>query len=416
MLGVSIPTLKRMAADGHVEGFRTPGGHLRIVAESIEAIREQRPQVRPVRDPSPVLQNRRERLEELTLDVQELRAKRELERLRQEKTQEEAEQLARAEDREREAVERREALALERERLAREELHERRRQEAEKELEAFRCRWLEKANEAVFGREYNWLSAAQRTEILSGLEAEIGKRQPADESRMGTILTRSLEALVEPLRAARDARERRQRLTGEALRSLPYMATETEKVGATAAIREALRPFDDFADVCEMRVATQQAVQPIRQAIEKRTLDERMVRWAISELPWSCTDRDQARIRRECAEILAELPLDATQVEGKEALEATVREACAEIEQRQAEKDRQARKASLIQQGLAEVSSYVSELRRDGEISDAEYWDSDFTTYLRDAVRHELEAELSGDETTQEVGELVRESIDGQLE
>jgi len=415
MLGVSIPTLKRMAADSHVESFRTPGGHLRIVAESIEAIREQRPQVRPVRHPSPVLQNRRERLEELTLDVQELRAKRELERLRQEKIQEEAEQLARAEEREHEAVERREALALERERTAREELRERRRQEAEQELEAFRCRWLEKANEAVFDREYNRLSAAQRKEILSGLEAEIEKRQPADESCMGTILARSLEALAEPFRAARDAQERRQRLTEGALNRLPYSATEAERVRAMAAIREALRRFDGLADEGEMRVAAEEAVQPVRRAVEKRSLDARLLSWAIRELPWSGTDRDEARIRRECTEILAELPLDVTEAEGKEALEGTVREACAEIEQRRAEKDRQARKASLIQQGLAEVSSYASELRREGEIPDEEYWDSDFTTDLRDAVRHELEAELSGDETAKELGELVQEIVDAEL-
>lgn len=428
LLGVSIPTLKRMVRDGTLESFRTPGGHLRILAESIEAVREHRQaRPRPVRDASPVLQNRREQLEELTLETQEHRARRELEKLRREEQQEADRLEAEAQAREDEAAERQAELDLERDRLelakAQEEARQERQRaqerlnlEAERELVAFRCRWQEKAGEAVAAYEYRWLSATQRKEVLEGLEAEIEKRRPLDEPRMAAIIARSLEALVEPLRAERDAQERRQRLTDEALRSLPYMATETEKVRATAAIREALRQFDNFADVCEMRVATQEAVQPIRQDIEKRTLDERMMRWAVGELPWGSEDRDRARLCRECEEILAELPQNVSEAEAKEALEPTIREAREEIEKRQAEKERQARKANLIQQGVAEVSSYLLELKREGEISDKEFWDSEFTANLKEAVRRGLEAELSGDEATKEVREIVHTLIDEEFQ
>jgi len=41
-LGVSVPTVKRMVDDGLLEAFRTPGGHRRVSAESIEAVRDQR--------------------------------------------------------------------------------------------------------------------------------------------------------------------------------------------------------------------------------------------------------------------------------------------------------------------------------------------------------------------------------------
>ncbi|MBZ5514849.1 MAG: hypothetical protein LAN62_08395 [Acidobacteriia bacterium] len=426
LLGVSIPTLKRMAADGHVQGFRTPGGHLRIVAESIEALREQRRQPRPVREPSPVLQNRRERVEELTLEAQEYRARRELEKLRAEE-QKEADRLeAEAQAREDEAVQREAEIELEREQLEveraqqrarqeREQAEEREKRESKQALAAFRCRWQTKASQALSTYEYRWLSATQRKEVLGGLEGEIEKRQPAEEPRMGAILARSLEALVEPFRAERDAQERRQTLTEEALSSIRYLATEAEKVRATVAIREALRRLDSFADVCEIRVTVQEAVEPVRLAVGKRLLDTRLLDWAIRELPWSRTDRDETRLRRECAEILAELPLGTSEAEGEEALEPTVRDASAEIEKRQAEKDRQARKASLIQHGIAEVSSCVLELRREGEISDEDYWDSEFAAHLKEAVRRGLVAELSGNETTKEVCKLVREIIDGEL-
>lgn len=418
-----------MVAEERLDAFRTPGGHLRITAESIEALREQRQvRPRPVRDASPVLQNRRERLEELTLEAQEHRARRELEKLRAEEQEEADRREAEAQAREEEAAQRQAELELERERLElekaqeqarrdREQTQEEQKREAERELAAFRCRWQEKASEAVAAYEYRWLLATQRKEVLEGLEAEIEKRQPPDEPRMVAIIARSVEALIEPFRTDRDAQERRRTLTEEALRSLPFPATEAERVRATAAIREALGRFDNSSDVCEMRVATQEAVQPVRQAVEKRLLDERLIKWAVSELPfWGRTEQDEARLRRECAEILAELPLDVTQAEGKEALEPTVREIRQEIEERQAEKGRQARKASLIQQAVAEVSSYLLDLKHEGEITSEEYWDSEFTAGLERTVKGELQAELSGEETASEVSILVRESIDAEIQ
>ena len=427
LLGVSIPTLKRMADDGTLDGFRTPGGHLRITAESIEATKTQpQARARAVREASPVLQNRRERLEELTIQAQEHRARRELEKLQREDQEEAERREAEAQAREEEAAQRRAELELERGRLEyqkaqerirqqREGAKERQRQETEWQLAAFHCRWQEKAAQALSEYQYQWLSAGQRKEVLEGIEAEIEKRAPADESRMAAIIARTLEALVEPLKAEREAQERRQRLADEALRSLPYSATEAEKVKATAAIREALRRFDNFADVCEIRVAAQEAVQALRQAIERRQLEARLINWALRQLPWGKTERDEARLRRECAEILAELPVDTSEIEGKEALEPTVKEACAEITTRQVENARQARKAQLVAEGVAQVNSYMLELLREDEITNEECFDRDLTTRLENAVRRGLESELNGEETTKEILRLTRQIIDGEL-
>jgi hypothetical protein len=94
-----------------------------------------------------------------------------------------------------------------------------------------------------------------------------------------------------------------------------------------------------------MRVAAQQAIEPISRAVERRLLDERVINWAIFKLPWRATDYDKARVRRECAEILAEQPQDISEVEAQEALEPTVQEARLDIEKREAE----AQPASLKQ-------------------------------------------------------------------
>ena len=90
LLGVSSPTVKRMAADGKLDSFRTPGGHLRFPSETVERLREGGGKEVRRHGPSPVLTNRQERVEELALEGQELRAQRDLAKLRK-KTAEEAE-------------------------------------------------------------------------------------------------------------------------------------------------------------------------------------------------------------------------------------------------------------------------------------------------------------------------------------
>jgi excisionase family DNA binding protein len=424
-LGVSIPTIKRMVREHTLEGFHTPGGHLRVTAENIEAVKGRQALPRPVM--SSVLQDRRERLEELTLQAQEYRAKRELERLRIEEQRETAEREAEAQAREQEAAERREELRLERRRLELERAKEARRRErqsteerearkAERELAAFRTRWLDHVAKAVTARQYAWLIVAQQKEILQELETEIGRRQPGDEPRMAAIINRSLEALVYPHRAAHDAQQGRLRCAERALRSLPWGATEPEKLRGAAAVREALGRISPGPDPetfeCEIRLAAEAAIEPIRQKVERRSLCDRMLAWAVRQLPQTGNDRDAAGLRRECTDILAELPANASEREVREALQPPIQEAREQIRERQSAKDRQARIESLIDQGLSEVSIYLLQLRQEGQIDDEDFFDPQFTADVKKAVRQDLEAELTGSESAKEVRNLARDLID----
>lgn len=416
-LHMSIPTVKRMVADGQLEAYRTPGGHLRILAGSVEAVRAGRQgPARPVRDASPVLHNRRERLEELTLEAQELRARRELDKLRREQAEEEAQRQAEAEARDQEAAERQAAVALEQARLERQQAQEQERREAEWELAAFRCRWLETTTELLAAKELRWLSATERKQILDAVEAEIAKRQPSDEQRMIEIVGCAIAAVIERLTSERQACDRRNRIAEGALRRLSFYATDTERARAAAAIRESLSRLPSDAQEFEVRATAEEAVSPVCQAVEKRLLDERLTARAVRQLPWGSDDRDKSRLRRECGQILAELAKDVSEADAKEALEPTIHEASRQIEQRQTEKERHARRANLIQHGVAEVSSYLFELNRDGAITSEELGDTGFDAELRDAVRRGLEARLSGGETVQDVRKLTRQIIDGELD
>src|SRR5712692_7403494 len=85
ILGVSTPTVRALVARGQLVSFRTPGGHLRIPSESIGAYRDGRPnRTSPSSTASTALQGRRENLEGLKLETEELRARRDLRKLKEE--------------------------------------------------------------------------------------------------------------------------------------------------------------------------------------------------------------------------------------------------------------------------------------------------------------------------------------------
>ena len=261
----------------------------------------------------------------------------------------------------------------------------------------------------------SWLSVAQKKEIIDAVEMEINKRQPIDEPRMVTILVLTIAALAERYRTERQAEDSRQSVIDRARWHLAAGATEQEKASAAIAVREAVRRQPANASEAEMWTSTQEALRPINQVVEKRRQKERILAWAIAQLPWGKTELDGARVRRECAEILADLPEDIAEIEAKEALEPTVREARQGIEERQASEQRQARKAQQIEHGVAQISACLLELKNEGELTADEYYDSELWEHLTTAVRRGLEAELSGDESNKEIRELVREIIDHEM-
>lgn len=287
-LGVSIPTLKRMAEEGRIGSYRTPGGHLRISGESLEAFRQGK-QTRATREPSPVLANRRERVEELALEAQELRAKREIGKLQAEEEAQvrSREEQAGAEERAAERQAEAQRLRLERVRIQRER-QERERQEAER-LAAWRAQRLEKA----MAKLPYWVSPSQRKEAVRTLDSEIGKRGPESERIMDRLIQDTIADLIAPWEEQRDARQLCERIVRDARWSLPWSAREDERTKAEALIRKALSGLPITASEAECRVAAEDSVADLCTAIERRlALEERkkrraeLVKHGVCEVGW----------------------------------------------------------------------------------------------------------------------------------
>jgi len=221
LLGVSVRTVKRLCSQGNLRSFRTAGerGHLRVSRADVEAFRQGSGSVPPVAS-SNVLAARREHVAELLLEGEELRAGRDLQKLRREEAEEQARLREEAKAQRRQIEQQAEALRLEQARLAGEQALEQRQREAERIVGEFLSRWLDAAHDLVLGKklfdgrwpnlEFVWLSAAQQKTLLDGLEAEVCKHQPSDAPRMADILAATAKALVEPWRVAKEQCDARQ--------------------------------------------------------------------------------------------------------------------------------------------------------------------------------------------------------------
>lgn len=192
--GLSTRTLKRLGEERRIKFSRSPGGHIRIARADLNGLlRHSGNAAAPA---SSILQNRKERVEDLVLETEELRAKRDLDRLREEDA-----------DRERQRMEARRAeaatreLALVEQRLRRaSELERRKREQREAEASQrqaeFERRWDRWARERLALRD--WLSFEQRETVLRMVEETVRAHGPQDEDVVQSILTDAIARLCAP--------------------------------------------------------------------------------------------------------------------------------------------------------------------------------------------------------------------------
>ena len=278
-----------MAAEGELQNFRTPGGHLRITRESVEAARNGTKEKRENAGPSPVLRNRRERVEELALAAQELRAQHELDKLRREQEEEQAELEAEAAAQERQADRDAEAQRL---RLERVRIQQKRHEQEQQEtamLASWRIQWLEKAIEKL----PPWLSPLQRKETLRTLEAEINTRGPESTCIMDRLTGDIIADVTAPWEAEREARELRERIAGEVQHILPYGTKPDERIKAEALVSRALRTLPLTASEAECRDIARESIAELRAAIERRKATEEtrlrravLIDYAVGRVCW----------------------------------------------------------------------------------------------------------------------------------
>src|SRR5712691_237000 len=366
LLRVSIPTLKRLCETGELPCFKTPGGHLRIPADSLKNF-QGKATGSTTSAPSSVLVNRRERVEELNLEGQELRAQREVRKLRNEEAAEAEQRRAEAEQRQGEA--KRRAQTAEQDRIDRlhREAEERKRQAEVQRIADFRRRWLNVAERKA--DEVGWLSAQGRKLLLDALELEINKRGQADEAGMEAVLTRTVKAVVEPWQEEQEGVAQRARLVQSAVHGLPFGATDGDRARASISARAALSGLALDATDAELRVAVDDALAGTKQTIEERQTRarrEQFIASAGNSLPWNSTEGDRAQAQQAVRAALENLPLRASPAEEQSVVASALTRLRRTVENRTAtqreETERQRAKSTLISLAVLDALQYLDKL------------------------------------------------------
>jgi excisionase family DNA binding protein len=295
LTGLSSRTLRRMVGEGQVKAVKTRGGHLRVSRDSVGSLL--RPAAGGAFLASPVIQTRRERVEELRAEADELIAERQIKKLRAENAKEE--QTARAESATR-------ALAQER---AAQEAQLRRAEERKREN---RLAWENRVvNAAVEGcsQQYPWLSVDQRRTIAEEVRRVLqGYTQRDDSKVIGTAVGNALRYTVETWdqerRDADRAEQMRELANGRREAAVERVthavtgATESETLAMKRAACDALVRLPLSTPEWEIKLALENAVAPIANAIEQREIAKRGARDAVSA-------REVAEMRARIKETLA---------------------------------------------------------------------------------------------------------------
>lgn len=352
--GLSTRTLKRMAKEGRLKFSKSPGGHIRIARADLDGLLRHSPS-----SPAPVssvLQNKKERVEELVLETQELRARRELDRLQEEDADRDRQRAA---ARRAEAATRELALAEQRSRRTSESERRKREQreaEAERQQAEFERRWDRWARERLAVLE--WLSFEQRETVLRMVAETVRAHGLGDEDVMQSILSDSIARLCAPWEFERQSHARREELIEQTIWQLPQGATDIEKARAATDARAVLSQIPLSAKDWEIRVALSSVVEPIAEAIEER----------------------------------------------KAAKSRALR--------------KRIHKDSLISHGVQHVSRYIGKLYAEDEIARDAYLDFEWRHDVEKAAKTALETELTGakDETCEDAEQIAEDIIEEELE
>lgn len=374
--GLSPRTLRGLEKEGRLAFHRSPGGHVRIARADLDGLlRHPANATTPAAAPSAVLQNRRERVEELKLQAEEVHARRDLETLLEQDADRKRE---RSETRRAQREDKRLQLETEQARLARDR-EERNRQirqleEAQKQA-AFEKRWIQWTREKFALPGFSWLSADQRNHVLEVVSREVETYTPTDEAIIADVLSEVIARLCAPWKLEYEVGKKREKVIESALYRLPHKATDAERVQAATDVRSALSQASLAASDFEIQSTVGAALEPILKTITQR---------------------------------LAREEADAREKQAREE---------AEREKTRKRDARQFRKSCRVTDGISRVDSYLSELYSADEIDSETYLDSVWRAELKERVRDELESALEGspDETKEDAEELAEEIVDEEL-
>jgi len=394
-LAVCTETVRRYVNEGTLPATRTKGGQLRIPWTAVENFRAGHSV-----GPSLALQNRRSHVAELTVQAEEIHAKRNLHQLQAED----------AMDRQREREARADAAADRRNETERLRL-EREQREREGGIKADRSAWIE----LTLLRIPAGLPPERRQAVLEAIgrmPGEIVSDPELAEPFISNLLCQQIRVWEIETRAHAS----RAKVAEEIIRRnlpFPLVWDDSAKARADELIRQKFNQLPLDTSRSGLIVAAEEALQPLVQQFHSQEARKAALVWAIRELPSSASDLDRAGLQKRAREILA-ATLSDDELDLRAALHPLVSEVATPLRAREERKQRERRTQELISRIPSEIQDYLRKLVHDDELSFEDLSDQEWRSELVEAVQEGLE--LTGDESAGEFSGLVRELVDDELE
>lgn len=423
LLGVDKRTVLRMARSGKLRSFRTPGGQHRFRREDVERLRSGSSGTADSAPPLSTVQNKREEVESLNLEVEARRAKRELARIESED-----------EDTERQKYETRRAETLANKRALAEirakEERERRESGAARVREA-ELRQAAHAREAAELERRAWVSETIMEALLS-LPRDVSPEARATASEMLREALTSLDpddprriveiavsgAIAKALAPSRRSKEIEQAIA-EAENSLPFQIRSLFEpsdwqIRYRASADAAIRSLSADVPISQVRAAAQGEARKLAAEYECGEAQERHARACERIVQGSFLSggirEEQAAATQAVKAALGKLPVGTSQTEMCGVRDAALVPFQAKI-----------RAAEDADRYLAHVREYVEELgneeRGEWDLGDA-IERSRFAERLRKRIRPSLvQAILSTDvQDEEQAQEFIENVVDSELE
>jgi excisionase family DNA binding protein len=423
ILGVDKRTVLRFARSGKLRAYRTPGGQHRFRREDVERLAAGDGSNCDVRLSVSTVQNKRDEVETLNLDVQARRAKRELARI---ESEDEAEELQRAEARRAEALANKRALAeirakREREREQRDaararETEDREATRAREAAERLQRTWEAEIISEVLATLPRDVSPDAKAATSEALREALASLRPSDPRQLVAI---AVSAAIARALAPWQRRKETQAAIEEAERELPlgarsYISPTEWQIRYRAAADGAVRALPADVPISQVRAAAHGEARKLAAEFDRGEIEERHRRACerIAEGTYlSGASRDEESAAKQAVKAaLGKLAIGASNAELLKARDVALAPFAARIK---AAKD--------ADRYLEHIAAYVDEL---GDPERGE-WDlgglierTRFTEKLRKRIRPPLvQAILAGEvEDQQDARDFIETAVDAQLD
>lgn len=280
------------------------------------------------------------------------------------------------------------------------------------DLFRFHQKWIDYARQLI---PY-WLTREQTAGVSAHIASEIKGRTPEDECWMPSFCDEIVCSTLGPLSRQREIAEARDAVLHRVLAKIPSDATDSERMRIQALARSAIQQAGEQVDSETLFNAACQEIAPVLTAVELRRQRERLREWALRKLPWQANEKEQRECKARINTVFEQMNGEPDEVKVRDQLDEALEPILSTIPRRIDEERRRQRIPGLLSSAKLHIGTYLHTLYNGGELDYEAIADWEWRQRLESMVVSELQKQLSGGESDEEVRRSVEGLLNDELE